>query len=81
VANEHVQSGNKGWRPSAKQIVIGVIALAVLLAVLQNTRKSNFSFLFFDFEAPVWIWFVATFGAGFAIGMLVARRRAERSSS
>ena len=67
------------WRPTTKQIVAAVIGVVALIAVLQNTRRGRFSFLFFDFEAPLWIWIVAVFAGGFATGMLVARRRARRS--
>jgi uncharacterized integral membrane protein len=69
------------WRPTTKQIIGAVIAVVVLIAILQNTRTSTFSFLFFDFEAPVWICVLVTFGAGVATGLLVAQRRARRPAN
>jgi uncharacterized integral membrane protein len=59
--------------------VAGIIAIVALIAILQNTRTGHFSILYFDFEAPVWVWLAAIFGAGFATGTLVAHRRAKRA--
>ena len=69
------------WRPTTKQIIAAVITAVALLAILQNTRTGHFSFLFFSFEAPVWIWLVVNFGAGFATGILVARHRARKAGT
>jgi uncharacterized integral membrane protein len=72
---------NEGWRPTPKQIVVGVIVLVILIAILQNTRTGRFDFLWFNFEAPVWIWLAVNFGAGVATGLLIANRRAKRKAS
>ena len=69
------------WRPTKKEVIGAVIAVVALIAILQNTRTAHFSFLFFDFNAPVWIWLLAIFAAGFATGLLVARRRARQKAS
>jgi uncharacterized integral membrane protein len=62
--------------------VIGaVIAVVALVAVLQNTRTGHFSILWFDFQAPVWIWLVLNFGAGVLTGWLIASRRAKKKAA
>jgi uncharacterized integral membrane protein len=75
------QQADDRWKPTRKQIIAGVIAVAALLAVLQNTRTGHFNFLFFDFHAPVWIWFVVNFGAGVATGLLIASHRAKNKAA
>jgi len=77
---EPVRRTDERWRPTGKQIIGAVIAVVALVAILQNTRAGHFSFLFFDFEAPVWICILVTFGAGVATGLLLARRRAQKAS-
>jgi hypothetical protein len=55
--------------------------VAALLFVFQNTRTGHFSFLWFDFNAPVWLWVLMVFGAGIATGLLFAQRRAKQKAS
>jgi uncharacterized integral membrane protein len=64
-----------------RQVVIAVIVLAALAAILQNREQGQFSFLFFDFEAPRWVLTVTVFGAGLATGYLIAHRRSRRRAS
>jgi uncharacterized integral membrane protein len=66
---------------TTKQIIAAVIVVVALIAVLQNTRTAHFSFLFFDFEAPIWLWLVAIFSAGVATGLLLARNRARKKAA
>jgi uncharacterized integral membrane protein len=75
------QSLDEKWRPTGKQIIAAIIVVVALIFILQNTRKGHFSFLFFDFEAPVWIWIVAVFAGGVATGLLIAQRRAKRKAT
>jgi uncharacterized integral membrane protein len=70
-----------GWRPTKKQIIAAVIGIVALVAILQNTRKGHFNFLFFDFEAAVWIWLVVNFGAGVVAGLLIASQRAKKRAT
>lgn len=61
-----------------KLVVLGVIVLVVLIFVLQNTDKVQFSYLFWHFELALWVMFVITLVAGILIGMLgsaLLRRR------
>ena len=70
-----------GRRYTTRQIVAGVIIVLALIVVLQNTRTAHFDFLFFDFDAPVWVWMITLFGAGVATGLLLASRRAKHKAS
>ena len=76
MSNEPHNVQDEGWRPTPKQIIAAVIGVVALIAIGQNTRTGHFNFLFFDFQAPVWLWLLAIFAAGFATGFLVARNRA-----
>jgi uncharacterized integral membrane protein len=60
-----------------KRVVGGVIAILALLFVFQNTESGVFNFLFFDFSAPLWLWLLGIFAAGFATGWLFKGRRAR----
>jgi len=61
-----------------KLVVLGVVLLVVLIFVLQNREKVQFSFLFWDFGLALWVMFVITLVAGVLLGMLgstLLRRR------
>jgi uncharacterized integral membrane protein len=68
---------------SPKLIVTGVVAALALVFVLQNTRKGRLSFLFFDFTAPGWIFFLLVLLVGAVIGFIGrgiwSDRRAKQS--
>ncbi len=53
----------------ARLVVGGVIALAIIIFVAQNTESMQITFLFFDFNAPRWIMFVVLV----ALGVLLDR--------
>ena len=80
-AVQPTQPAKEGWRPTKKQIIAAVIGVVALVAILQNTRTGHFSLLWFDFQAPVWIWLVVNFGAGVATGLLIASRRAKKKAA
>jgi uncharacterized integral membrane protein len=56
MSSEPEHPANEGWRPTTKQIIAAVIAVVALLFIFQNTGTGHFHFLWFDFQAPVWIW-------------------------
>jgi uncharacterized integral membrane protein len=64
-----------------KRIIAGLIVIAALLFIFQNTQTGDFHFLFFDFKAPKWLWLSAIFAAGFLAGWLFSRHRASKSAS
>jgi uncharacterized integral membrane protein len=55
----------------------GILALAALAFVFQNTERISFQFLFFDFRWPLWIFLLVFFLLGVLTGLLVAWRRAK----
>jgi uncharacterized integral membrane protein len=81
MANQPQQPAKEGWRPTKKQIIAAIIAVVALVFVLQNTNKGHFHFLWFDFEAPMWIWLLVVFAGGIATGLLIASRRARRKAA
>ena len=61
-----------------KLVVGGLIALILLIFVLQNTDRVEWSFLFWSFSLNQWVMLVVTLLIGVLIGMLVStllRRR------
>lgn len=58
----------------------GLIALAALLFVLQNTDTAKFDFLWFTFEWPLWIMLVVFAAVGAVVFWALARRRRARRS-
>lgn len=58
----------------------GVLALAALLFVLQNTNSSTFNFLWFEFEWPLWVMLVVFAAVGAVVFWFLARRRRKRRS-
>jgi uncharacterized integral membrane protein len=81
TVNQPEQAANAGWRPTKRQIIAAIIAVVALLFIFQNTKKGHFHFLWFDFQAPVWIWLLFVFGGGVATGLLIASRRAKRRAA
>ena len=79
--NEPVRTVDEKWRPTTKQIIAAVIVVVALVAILQNTESGHFNLLWFDFEAPRWVWILVVFGAGVATGLLVAHRRAKQKAA
>jgi len=64
-----------------RNIIGGVIVIAALLVIFQNTETGTFNFLFFDIKAPRWVWLLAVFAAGFASGHLFTRHRAQSNAA
>jgi uncharacterized integral membrane protein len=54
------------------------LAVVALLFVFQNTNETQFSFLWFDFDAPLWIILLISMIVGAVIFWGAARRRAKR---
>jgi len=81
VKNESKSPAKRRWRPTVRQIIAAIIAAAALLFILQNTHTGDFHFLWFDFQAPVWLWLLVVFAGGVATGLLIASRRAKHKTS
>jgi uncharacterized integral membrane protein len=76
-----VKETREGFRPTSRQIIAAIIVVVALIFILQNTREGHFSFLWFDFTAPVWLWIVIVFAGGVATGLLLARRQAQKKAA
>jgi uncharacterized integral membrane protein len=81
MTNPPPEPVNEGWHPTKKQIIAVIIVVVALVFILQNTKKGHFHFLWFDFEAPMWIWLLLVFAGGVATGFLIANRRAKRRAA
>jgi uncharacterized integral membrane protein len=80
---EVVTSPDKGSRKwtdllTRRRIIAGVIAIVALLFIFQNTGTGHFNFLFFDINAPNWLWLLGVFAAGFATCWLWTRHRSKQ---
>ena len=48
-------TGGKGSGLSAPMVIGLVILAALVIFIFQNTATTEVNFLFFDFEAPLWV--------------------------
>jgi uncharacterized integral membrane protein len=81
IVSESQPPAKQRWRPTGKQIIAAIIVVAALFFIFQNTKTGHFHFLFFDFNAPVWLWVLVVFCGGVATRLLVASRRAKHKTS
>lgn len=58
-------------------IALGVVALVF---VAQNTSRGRVNFLFWDLDAPAWVWMLILFAAGVVVGSLSPWLRGRRKS-
>jgi LPXTG-motif cell wall-anchored protein len=59
----------------SRLIVGGIVLVALLIFVFQNTDETPLTFLFFDFTAPLWLMLAITVAISLGIGFLLGRRR------
>ena len=65
---------------------MGVLGVALLAFILQNTESVSFDWLFWSFEAPLWIVLIITALVAFVLGQFALmwrrhkRRQARRAS-
>jgi uncharacterized integral membrane protein len=65
---------------------MGVLGAALLAFILQNTESVSFDWLFWSFEAPLWIVLIITALVAFVLGQFALmwrrhkRRQARRDS-
>lgn len=74
---EHRPGGGNGGTGAAlarKLVGPAIIAVAVLLFVVQNPDENQFSYLVFDFSAPLWLMLAVTALLGVIIGWFLGRR-------
>ena len=74
-----------GSTRTAKQVVIGVTILLVLIVLMQNTAVVTFSFLFWSFSISQILLIPLMLLVGFVIGMLtyslIARKKRRREQA
>jgi uncharacterized integral membrane protein len=54
-------------------IVGAIIAILAVIFIAQNGRKTNISFLAWDFNSPLWVVLVIVVGVGYLLGWLVPK--------
>lgn len=59
----------------------GVLGLAALLFIVQNTKSVQFTFLWFEFNAPLWVMLIVFAVVGALVFWFIARRRRKRKST
>ncbi len=67
--------------PLARGFLLGLgVAAAMAIFIVQNTGSIGFEWLWFDFEAHIWVVLLVAFTAGLLAGplLLAGRRRAAR---
>ena len=79
--NESSPPAKQRWRPTRKQIIAAIIVVGALLFIFQNNNSDHFHFLWFLFQAPVWLWLLVVFAGGIGTGLLIASRRAKQKTS
>ena len=74
-----------GSTRTAKQVVIGVTILLVLIVLMQNTAVVTFSFLFWSFSISQILLIPLMLLVGFVVGMLtyslIARKKRRREQA
>jgi uncharacterized integral membrane protein len=65
--------GKSGVSP--KQVVAGIIGLALVVFVLQNTDSTSITLLVFDVTFPLWLVLAATIALSVGVGYLFGSRR------
>ncbi|WP_018353293.1 lipopolysaccharide assembly protein LapA domain-containing protein [Longispora albida] len=61
------------------KLVLGaVIGILALVFVFQNTRNGRFTFLFWEANAPAWLWMLVLFLAGMVVGSIFPWFRRRR---
>lgn len=81
---EHDQSpshGQEKTRVPVWLIVVGVLVVAAVIFVLQNTETIKMEFLMFDQDLPLWVMLVIFFVLGFLVAEVwgYMRRRSRRT--
>ena len=73
-------SGESGGRVSGKVVVGGILAVALLLLVVQNTESTPVNFLFWDVSAPLWLLLLITGALAIVIWELVSAARRHQKA-
>lgn len=77
-ADPPTREDRHGFRTNPRQIVGGVIAVALLAFILGNRQEVRIEFFFAEVRLPLWIVLAATTLLGAAVGFLLGGRRQKR---
>ena len=83
MADNAPQGGSQSSGGATGLLVgMGVLGVALLAFILQNTESVSFDWLFWSFEAPLWIVLVITALVAFVLGQfaLMWRRHKRRQA-
>ncbi len=61
-----------------KQVVAGIIVLALVVFVLQNTDSTSITLLVFDVTFPLWLVLAATIALSMGVGYVLGSRRRKK---
>ena len=67
--------GSDGFRPTGRQIVIGIIVLVVVIFALANLEDAKVDFVFGDVTLPLFFVIVGSGLLGVLVGWSIARHR------
>ena len=70
--NDQQQPAKAAEKNIAPLIAVGILMLAILVFILQNSEKAKITWLFFDGKAAVWIVIVVSAVVGAVIERLIA---------
>ena len=74
------QSNASGGMRTAKQILIAILVILVLIVILQNRYAVTFHFLFWEFGMSLILLIPLLLLCGFAIGLLVSSMMARKGA-
>ena len=75
VGDGQHEEGDEKSGVTPKQVVAGVIGLALVVFVLQNTDSTSITLLVFDVTFPLWLVLAATIALSVGVGYVLGSRR------
>lgn len=69
--------GSGGSRITAKQVLVGVLILVVVVLAIANSSKVKVDFVLHSFTMPLFLVIVGSAVIGFLIGWFVGRNRSS----
>jgi uncharacterized integral membrane protein len=68
----------EGFRPTGRMIGTGLIVLALVIFVLQNTHTTSVTLLVFDLSFPLWLVLAGTILLSVGVGYVLGSRGRSR---
>lgn len=70
-----MSNGSSGSRVSAKQVLVGILILVVVILAIANFEDAEVSLVFHTFTMPLVVVIVGSAAVGFLIGWFLGRNR------